>query len=117
MAIDLKDLQIHVLTAHDPVAVIYAFFRIDNTDLFRAALGTEPLACMPESLGAATPARSANIGFTLGGLKKLGVDQRTLDTFPEPFREGMAKRAELIGDTGDIAPENWDGYLGSPDVH
>src|SRR4051812_31250530 len=101
---DLKDIQIHVLTTNDPVAVIYAFFRIDDPSSFRAALGGS-LACPSEAAGSALPERSLNLGFTLAGLKALGVDQQTLGTFPEPFREGMAARAELLGDVGDEAPE------------
>ena len=59
----------------------------------------------------------ANIAFTFTGLQRLGVDTGTLATFPESFREGMASRAELLGDQGDAAPECWDGYLGSRQIH
>ena len=55
----------------------------------------------------------SNIAFTFAGLTKLGVDSNTLATFPQDFREGMAARAEILGDKGDAAPEKWDGYLGS----
>ena len=59
----------------------------------------------------------ANIAFTYTGLKALGVHERTLGTFPEPFRDGMAARAATLGDVGEIAPDRWDGYLGSREVH
>ena len=59
----------------------------------------------------------ANIAFTYTGLKALGVHERTLATFPEPFRDGMAARAAMLGDIGDRAPDWWDGYLGSRGVH
>ena len=49
--------------------------------------------------------------------KALGVPQETLDSFPPAFQQGMAARAEHLGDTGDSAPENWEAPLGSPDVH
>ena len=39
------------------------------------------------------------------GLAALGVDARAAADFPEDFREGMAARAELLGDVGDSAPE------------
>src|SRR5262249_23934359 len=55
--------------------------------------------------------------FTYAGLQALGVDHNTLETFPQPFREGMAYRAALLGDTGANAPERWDGYLGSQEIH
>jgi Dyp-type peroxidase family len=55
----------------------------------------------------------SNIAFTFAGLQKLGVDPNTLATFPQDFRDGMAARADILGDKGDAAPERWDGYLGS----
>ncbi len=58
-----------------------------------------------------------NIAFTWPGLAALGLDRNTLDSFPEDFRDGMAARAERLGDTGSSAPEHWDGWLGSREVH
>jgi Dyp-type peroxidase family len=55
----------------------------------------------------------SNVAFTFAGLTKLGVDPETLATFPQPFCDGMAARAAILGDKGDAAPEKWDGYLGS----
>ena len=57
--------------------------------------------------------RFSNVAFTFAGLTKLDVDPDTLATFPQPFRDGMAARATILGDKGDAAPEKWDGYLGS----
>ena len=58
-----------------------------------------------------------NIAFTCSGLKALKLDETTLATFPEPFKEGMAARAERLGDTGPSAPEHWEGVLGLDRVH
>lgn len=58
-----------------------------------------------------------NIAFTFRGLRALGVDGGTLATFPQPFCEGMAARAAILGDVGDAAPDHWDGYLGSRETH
>jgi Dyp-type peroxidase family len=60
---------------------------------------------------------SANIAFSYTGLRALGVHEHTLATFPEPFRDGMAARAATLGDVGEGAPDHWDGYLGSREVH
>src|SRR6516162_6886003 len=38
--------------------------------------------------------------FTWSGLRALGVDEASLATFPEEFRQGMVARAEMLGDTG-----------------
>ena len=60
---------------------------------------------------------TVNIAFTYGGLKALGVSQRSLDSFPEAFRAGMRGRAHVVGDVGPHAPQHWEGGLGGPDIH
>lgn len=52
------------------------------------------------------------------GLKVLGVPQSSLDSFPESFKAGMAKRAGKLNDTGVNAPENWQPPFGDKgDIH
>jgi Dyp-type peroxidase family len=58
-----------------------------------------------------------NFAFTFSGLKALELSEPTLASFPEPFRQGMAARAERLGDIGPSAPENWEGVLGLDCVH
>ena len=48
----------------------------------------------------ATDMRWVSLAFTFNGLRKLGLDEASLATFPEPFRQGMAARAQMLGDTG-----------------
>ena len=57
------------------------------------------------------------VAFTWNGLRALGVDETSLATFPEEFRQGMAARAEILGDTGANHPDNWVGGLAGPDLH
>lgn len=57
------------------------------------------------------------VGYTHRGLAELGVDRETLASFPDDFKDGMAKRANRLGDTGPNAPEHWDGALGLKQVH
>ena len=66
----------------------------------------------------ATPfdAQSLSISFSHHGLTALHLNQETLDSFPEAFRDGMAARAERLGDTGDSAPEYWHGELGQKSI-
>ena len=56
-------------------------------------------------------------GFHLEWLRALGLDDASLASFPEEFKQGMAARAEMLGDTGVNAPEHWVGGLASPDLH
>jgi Dyp-type peroxidase family len=61
--------------------------------------------------------RWVTIAFTWNGLRALGVNESSLATFPEEFRQGMAARAEILGTTGANHPDHWVGGLASPDLH
>jgi Dyp-type peroxidase family len=136
VAIDLADVQTHVIRGIDAHFVVYFFFRISDAKQFRSALPVQsadgridvvPVFRSEKSMyakfGNEEIARSkgsgafANIAFTHSGLEALGIDRKTLDSFPEPFRQGMAHRAARLGDEGDAAPERWQGYLGSREIH
>src|SRR5260370_41281060 len=61
--------------------------------------------------GAGAPLVHVHIAFTFSGLRTLGIDPKTLSTFPEPFQQGMADRAPVLGHSGGAAPEPWHGYV------
>ena len=61
--------------------------------------------------------RWVTLAFTWNGLRALGVPEESLATFPDEFREGMAARADILGDTGANAPEHWVGGLAGDDLH
>ena len=45
------------------------------------------------------------------------MPQTSLDSFAPEFRQGMAARAEILGDTGESGPDHWEKPLGTTDVH
>jgi Dyp-type peroxidase family len=57
------------------------------------------------------------VAFTWNGLRALGVNETSLATFPEEFRQGMAARWQVLGDTGANHPNNWVGGLARPELH
>src|ERR1700757_2263558 len=59
--------------------------------------------------------RWVSVAFTWNGLRALGVDEASLATFPEEFRQGMAARWQVLGATGANHPDNWVGGLASPE--
>src|SRR6516162_4225236 len=61
--------------------------------------------------------RWVTVAFTWNGLRALGMDETSLATFPEEFRQGMAARWQAIGDTGTNHPDNWIGGLAGPKLH
>ena len=56
--------------------------------------------------------RWVTLAFTWNGLRALGVPEESLATFPEEFRQGMAARADILGDTGADAPKELGGRTG-----
>src|SRR3954452_17764985 len=64
-----------------------------------------------------TDKRWVLVAFTWNGLRAIGVDDASLATFPDEFREGMSARAQMLGDGGPNHPEHWVGGLASPDLH
>ena len=61
--------------------------------------------------------RWVSVAFTWPGLRALGVDEASLATFPEEFRQGMVARSQVLGDTGINHPDRWIGGLARPDLH
>src|SRR5207247_2958493 len=61
--------------------------------------------------------RWVTVAFTWNGLCALGLDEASLATFPDEFKQGMVARAEMLGDTGANHPDNWIDKTASPDLH
>ncbi|HKP28619.1 MAG TPA: hypothetical protein VJU15_04425 [Gemmatimonadales bacterium] len=61
--------------------------------------------------------RWVTVALTWNGLRTLGVDDASLASFPEEFRQGMVARSAMLGDTGENHPDKWLGGLASPDLH
>src|SRR3954465_3505764 len=117
--LELEDIQSGALHERpSPYVGRYVLLRIDD----RAA-GRELVRRLHEVVDSgvptADPARDAwiTVAFTYHGLKALGVPQASLDSFAPEFREGMAARAEVLGDTGASGPDQWEKPLGTADVH
>ena len=138
MRVNLHEIQTNVLRSVDPAFSFYVFFRISDVHTFRSFLASAlaqglTFAGTPTGLyseldrlqsrsletAPSTPGDSVhmNVGFTISGLERLEVDEATRESFPEPFREGMAARGAILCDVGTSASDYWDGYLGSRAVH
>jgi Dyp-type peroxidase family len=118
-ALDLEDLQ-HFLMSRPPArAARYEFLH------FRSGAGGRTwLAGLIDKVGTAKTvgsnildSRWVTVGFTWNGLGALGLDETSLASFPEEFRQGMAARAAILGITGANHPDHWVGKLESPSLH
>jgi Dyp-type peroxidase family len=61
--------------------------------------------------------RWVSVAFTWQGLRALGIDEPSLATFPREFQQGMAARAEVLGDTGRNSPDQWVSGFTGPGLH
>ncbi|MDW5611045.1 peroxidase [Mycolicibacterium sp. D5.8-2] len=120
MTLELDDIQHILLTRTPAMTGRYEFLTFDSPAGARAWLA-ELLGVVQSAADVTTTMdaskRWVTVAFTWTGLRALGVPPHALDTFPIEFREGMAARADILGDTGANAPDHWVGGLAGDDVH
>ena len=116
--LELHDLQSGILHPRpSPFVGTYIVFRIDDRRDGRAFIGRLGRSVASAAEWSAQAQAWLTVAITYQGLQALGLPQASLDSFPAEFREGMAARAEQLGDTGASAPEHWEQPLGGRDVH
>jgi deferrochelatase/peroxidase EfeB len=118
--LELDDIQHFLLTRPHAMAARYGFLTFGDPAEARAYLAgsLNRIGTARSAMDAADDhTRWVTVGFTWNGLRALGVDEASLATFPEEFRQGMAARAEILGDTGVNHPDHWVGGLERPDLH
>src|SRR6266480_848119 len=118
--LEFDDIQYILLTRAPAITGRYEFLSFRN-----AAGGRAWLAAVLETVHSVEQARASvqkdnrwvSVAFTWNGLRALGMDEASLATFPEEFKQGMVARAEMLGDTGANHPQNWVGGLAGPELH
>src|SRR5947209_17464725 len=117
----LDDIQGFILNGYRFAMVRYFVLQINNLAPAKRFLG--PLvsgdpASGPQITTASPwpvkPDSCLNIGLTYEGLSALQVPGVSLNSFPSEFKDGSAARAEMVGDTGESAKENW--IVGGPNT-
>jgi Dyp-type peroxidase family len=115
--LDLANIQGFVIRGYRLPSAAYLFLHVDDATRTRVLLQR----VIPDVLTAAPwsrkPESGINLAVTFAGLRALGVPAASLDAFPEEFREGMAARADRLGDVGDSAPDRWEEPFRSGDGH
>jgi deferrochelatase/peroxidase EfeB len=118
--LDLDDIQLILLTRAPALTGRYEFLSFRDGAGGRAWVSAikdtvQSVAAMRATVD--QNRRWVSVAFTWSGLRALGLDEASLASFPDEFKQGMAARAQALGDTGDNAPEHWIGGLASPDLH
>jgi Dyp-type peroxidase family len=119
VSLEMDDIQSGALH-HRPAPYVgrFVFLRVDDRHAGRALL-RRLLPAVKGGLPSAAPNQDAwaAVAFTYQGLRALGVPQESLDSFPLEFRQGMAARADVLGDVGESDPAQWEPPFGTPDLH
>jgi Dyp-type peroxidase family len=118
--LEIDDIQHILLTRTPAMTGRYEFLSFDTPAGGRAWLGellgrVQSAADVQASMDSSK--RWVTLAFTWTGLRALGLPEESLATFPDEFRQGMAARADILGDTGANHPDNWVGGLAGDDVH
>src|SRR5438270_7042629 len=113
--LDTADMQGLVARAYGNLPFArYVLCRVGDPAVARAWLagvaGDVFTADRPESEGPCL-----NLAFSWVGLRRLGLAEDALATFPRPLQEGMVTphRSRILGDHGDSDPARW--RFGRPD--
>ena len=119
LAPELDDIQHFLISRPPALTARYEFLTFRKPAGGRAWLsGILDKVGAAKSVGSSAPdSRWVTVAFTWNGLRALGVNEASLATFPEEFRQGMAARSGILGTTGANHPEHWLGGLASPDLH
>jgi Dyp-type peroxidase family len=118
--LELDDIQHILLTRAPAMTGRYEFLSFSDSAGARAWLSAIKDTVHSAAAMRATvdkDKRWVTVAFTWKGLRALGLDEASLSSFPEEFKQGMPARAEMLGDTGVNAPGHWVGGLASPDLH
>jgi hypothetical protein len=118
--LEFDDIQHMLLTRMPAITGRYEFLSFATPEHGRAWLkGVIPTVLSAQAAAASIDVdrRWVSVAFTWSGLQALGLNDASLASFPEEFRQGMAARADALGDTGANHPDNWVGGLASPDLH
>ena len=118
--LELDDIQHILLTRTPSLTGEYVFVSFRNPESGRAwlkGLAHTVRSAAEVQSSIASSQRWVTVAFTWNGLRALGLDDASLATFPDEFKQGMVARAEMLGDTGENHPDHWVGGLASPDLH
>jgi len=118
--LEFDDIQHILLTRAPALNGRYEFLSFKSPAAGRAwvaAIGEKVLSAAAMRASVDSDKRWVTVAFTHSGLRALGVEEESLATFPEEFRQGMAARAEILGDTGANEPTKWVDQTASPALH
>jgi Dyp-type peroxidase family len=119
--LEADDIQGNIVRGYNFPCARYLFARVDDdaaaAEAARRWLASQADPVTSEAEWSEKPRLAGNVAISHRGLEALRLPGWLLDSFPRDFRDGMAARADRIGDAGDGAPDTWDDGLRPGDIH
>jgi Dyp-type peroxidase family len=116
--LELEKIQGNVLQGYRFPCAAYVNLRVGNPQEGRRLLRDLRVEVTDaQDWGPDKPPATLNVALSHAGLRALGVSDDVLDTFPQEFSQGMAARAERLGDVARSAPDGWEGALRPGLIH
>lgn len=107
--LNATDIQGFVLRGYNLPVARYLFLHFEDILKARSLIGRLlHKVTTGQNWDNGKPPSTLNIAFTHLGLVALDLPDATLLTFPVEFQQGMKKRAGILGDIGQNAPDHWD---------
>mgnify|MGYP001370517200 CR=1 FL=1 len=115
--LEIEDIQGLIVRPYAMPCCRCVFFRIPGEAGARRLLGDLVDEITTAKPWDRKPDFCINIGFSHAGLAAMGVPPDLLITFPAEFQDGIASRAQILGDVGASSPQNWDPGINDQDSH
>jgi Dyp-type peroxidase family len=95
----------------------YHLLNVSEASRVRKWFGRVAGQCTTVARLDASPSLAFNIALSWQALSAIGMPAPSLASFPREFQQGMAARADRIGDVSDSAPSRWDAPFAGGGVH
>ncbi len=120
----LDDIQGNILSGYRAKFVRHLVVRVNDVrtakDFLAAVVsghdGVPQLTTAQHWEPGVKPTTCLNVGISATGLRALGLDARSLQTFPIEFVRGVTTRGAKIGDVEESASSNWRHGLDDPEA-
>ena len=108
-ALQLEDIQGNLLKGYGLPHAAHLFVRVHDAVAGQQLVGelaSEVTSARARCKGHAET--TLNVALSERGLRAIGLPPKILETFPAEFRQGMAARADRLGDDGMSHPDGWE---------
>jgi Dyp-type peroxidase family len=107
-SLDRDDIQGMAMRPYRFPFAHYHLLNVSDSARVRRWFGGVAGRCTTVARLDASPSPAFNVALSWQALSAIGMPGASLSSFPQEFQQGMAARADRVGDVGDSAPTQWD---------